>query len=402
MIIMQGSIRKRGSTWSWSFDLGYIDGKRKRKEKGGYKTKAECQKALREAIKQYENTGLVFTASEITVSDYLDYWLKGHSLNVKYATIKTYKNHIEKHIKPIIGSYKLKTVTPSLLQDFINSLFKDGYGKSILKSILAILTSSFKKAVFPYRFINDNPAQYITLPKYDDTAKSVRERVLAKEDFERLASACEGTDYYTPLMIMYYTGLRLGECLGLTWDNIDFEAQTLTVEKILNPRDKNNIYYLGSPKTSTSSRTIYISPILISILKKHRKKQLQNRLFYGALYTWQYLDEDNNIVLESKNGNKQFIDFICTKEDGRVLTSSTIRPLKETAKKLNISDFTFHNLRHTHATMLIEAGANVKDVQTRLGHSNFATTANTYSHTTDNMQKQTVQLFDNIVGKKKF
>jgi len=109
MIIMQGSIRKRGSTWYWSFDLGNINGKRKRKEKGGYKTKAECQKALREAIKQYENMGSVFVSSEITVSDYLDYWLKEHSLNIKYATIKTYKNHIEKHIKPAIGSYKLKT-----------------------------------------------------------------------------------------------------------------------------------------------------------------------------------------------------------------------------------------------------------------------------------------------------
>ena len=97
--------------------------------------------------------------------------------------------------------------------------------------------------------------------------------------------------------------------LRATWDNIDFEAQTLTVDKTLNPRDKNNIYYLGSPKTSTSSRTIYISPLLISILKKHRKKQLQNRLFYGALYTWQYLDEDNNIIFESKDGNKQFIDL---------------------------------------------------------------------------------------------
>ncbi len=398
---MQGSIRKRGSSWSWSFDLGYIDGKRKRKEKGGYKTKAECQKALREAIKQYENTGSVFISSEITVSDYLDYWLNEHSLNVKYSTILSYRKQIKNHIKPAIGSYKLKTVTPSLLQDFINSLFKSGCNKGTLKIISSILTFSFKKAVFPYQFIKDNPAQYITLPKYDTTAKSVRERVISKEDFEKLSLACKDTEYYTPLMIMYYTGLRAGECLGLTWDNIDFHNQTLTVDKTLNPRDKNSTYYLGTPKTITSARTIYISPILVSILKKHHKKQLQNRLFYGNLYTFQYLDEDNNIILESKNGNKQFIDFICTKEDGRVLTPTTIRPIKRIAKKLDINDFTFHNLRHTHATMLIEAGANIKDVQTRLGHSSFATTANTYSHTTDSMKKQTVQLFDNIVDEKK-
>ncbi len=210
MIIMQGSIRKRGSTWSWSFDLGYIDGKRKRKEKGGYKTKAECQKALREAIKEYENTGSVFTASEITVSDYLDYWLKEHSLNIKYATIVSYRKQIENHIKPAVGSYKLKTVTPAILQDFINSLFKSGCNKGTLKVISSILTASLKKAVFPYQFIKDNPAQYITLPKHDNTDKSVRERVISKEDFERLTSACENTEYYTPLMIMYYTGLRLG------------------------------------------------------------------------------------------------------------------------------------------------------------------------------------------------
>ena len=170
---MQGSIRKRGSTWSWSFDLGYVDGKRKRKEKGGYKTKAECQKALREAINQYESCGSLFEPSEITVADYLDYWLKEHSLNVKYTTVETYKRFIKNYIKPVIGSHKLKIITPAILQDLINSLFREGYSKGILSCVLAILTASFKKAVFPYQFIKDSPAQYITLPKYNETDKPV-------------------------------------------------------------------------------------------------------------------------------------------------------------------------------------------------------------------------------------
>jgi len=400
MIIMQGSIRKRGSTWSWSFDLGYVNGKRKRKEKGGYRTKAECQTALREAINQYENCGSVFEASEITVSDYLDYWLKEHSLNVKYSTVEIYKTYIANYIKPAIGLYKLKSITPAILQDLINSLFKEGYRKNTLSKVLSILTASFKKAVFPYQFIKDSPAQYVTLPKYDDTNKPIRERVLTREEFQKLSAECIGTDYYVPLMIMYYTGLRLGECLGLTWDNIDFKAQTLTVNKALNSRRHNNTYFIGTPKTRTSARTIYISPALLSILRKHHKKQLEDSLFYGTFYVNQYLDSDNNITTEVPKDHKERIDFICTKEDGRVLTSSTIRTLSNTAKRLGISSFTCHNLRHTHATMLIEAGANIKDVQIRLGHSDFSTTANTYGHTTDNMKKQTVELFDRIVGNK--
>ena len=398
---MQGSIRKRGSTWSWSFDLGYVNGKRKRKEKGGYRTKAECQTALREAIKQYENCGSVFEPSEITVADYLEYWLKEHSLNVKYKTVETYKIYITKYINPSIGLYKLKSVTPTILQDLINSFFKDGYSKSTVSGILSILTASFKKAVFPYQFIKDNPAQYVILPKYNNTDKDIKEKVISKEDFNKLANACADTAFYIPLMIAYYTGLRLGECLGLTWDNIDFKEQTLTVEKILNARRISSkcTYYIGTPKTKTSARTICVSPYLLSILKAHHKKQLENKMYYGQYYTFQYLDKDNNIVFEPIEKDSPYIDFVCTKENGQVITHNSKGPFKSIAKKLGI-DFTFHNLRHTHATMLIEAGANIKDVQVRLGHSDFSTTANTYSHTTDNMKKQTLELFDNIVGNK--
>lgn len=394
---MQGSIRKRGSTWSWSFDLGYVNGKRKRKEKGGYRTKAECQTALREAIKQYENCGSVFEPSEITVADYLEYWLKEHSLNIKNRTAEMYKYRITRYITPSIGLYKLKSITPTILQDLINSLFKAGYSKSIVSGVLAILTSSLKKAVFPYQFIKDSPAQYITLPKYKNSNKNIDEKIIYRDDFKRLSAACSDTHYYIPLMIAYYTGFRLGECLGLTWDNIDFELQTITVNKILNISPINYVYYLGSPKTKTSARTIYVSPNLLSILKVHHKKQLENKMYYGEYYTLQYLDENNNIVLKAPEKTSPPIDFVCTKENGQVVTFGIMKSLTTITKKLGIN-FTFHNLRHTHATMLIEAGANIKDVQVRLGHSDFSTTANTYSHTTDNMKKQTVELFDTFVG----
>lgn len=392
---MQGSIRKRGNTYSWSFDLGYVDGKRKRKEKGGYHTKAECQKALREAIKQYENSGTVFEPSEITVADYMDFWLKEHSINIKYNTVKLYFEYIKVHIKPSIGSYKLKSITPAILQDFINNLYNKGYSKSVVSTMLAVLTCSFKKAVYPYQYIKDNPAQYVSIPKYTNQPKSIEDKIITDEDFSKIINKYKDTCYYVPLMIMYYTGFRLGECLGLTWDSVDFEKGTISVKTNLIEKI-GIIWSLGTPKTPTSVRTIYVSQTLLNILYSHKKKQLENRLFYGVHYTNYWIDEDTILHTESKSNYKP-VELVCTRENGNLLVKGSLSGIAHAIKKNLGIDFHFHALRHTHATKLIEAGANMKDVQYRLGHSNYSTTANTYSHVTESMDKESVKLFDKLV-----
>ena len=125
--------RKRGSSWSYSFEMARINGKRKRKEKGGFRTKKEALEAGVKAKADYDNSGQTFTPSEISVADYMDYWLDNYvKVNCSLHTLEGYSNIIKNHIKPKIGSYKLKSVSPSVLQEFINDIHSHGYSKNMM------------------------------------------------------------------------------------------------------------------------------------------------------------------------------------------------------------------------------------------------------------------------------
>jgi len=181
------------------------------------------------------------------------------------------------------------------------------------------------------------------------------------------------------MQIAFHTGLRAAEVCGLNWDCIDLDNGTLKVDKILIGKGKG-IFEFGTPKTLSSNRTISIGNTLISILKRNKLYQAENKLRYGEYY---------------KNSN-----FVCTKENGENITTDSLKYLSRVVNyELNIN-FHFHSLRHTHATMLLEAGANFKDIQKRLGHSKLSTTMDTYSHVTQKMKDETVDIFESLVVKK--
>ncbi|WP_040328558.1 site-specific integrase [Clostridium ihumii] len=376
---MQGSVRKRGSTWSYYFNLGVVDGVRKRKEKGGFKTKKEAQQALRIALNEFESCGSVIDESNISISDYFDYWYKEYVLiNCKYNTQEYYKNIIKNHIKPSLGSYKLKSLTPAILQEFINNKYLDGFSKCSINNFYGVLSGALKSAVYPYQFIKENPMKYIKLPK-DNKPKSEDLKIISINDFNTIINRFpQGSSFYIPLQIAFHTGMRASEVCGLTWDCIDFENKTIHVEKILLSK-KNGVYEFGSPKTKSSNRFISIGDTLILILKNHNAWQKENKLKYDEYYI---------------NSN-----FVCTKENGETVTTNSLKYLSRVVNyELNIN-FNFHSLRHTHATMLLEAGANIKDIQVRLGHSKLSTTMDIYSHVTKKMKEDSVNIFESLITK---
>lgn len=376
---MQGSVRKRGNTWSYSFDLGKVDGKRKRKEKGGFKTKTEAQKALREAINEYERCGSVIQESDLTLSDYLDYWYKEYVLiNCKFNTQTYYKRTIENHLKPSLGSYKIKNLSPGVLQEFINKKYLSGFSRSSLSNFSGVLSCSLKMAVYPYKFIKENPMLYVSIPKEKNTRKEDSLKIISKSDFNKIIERFPvESNFYIPLQIAFHTGLRGGEVCALTWDDVDLDNKTLTVSKTLINKGKG-IFEVDTPKTKSSFRTISIGDTLINILKKHRSYQNHNRERYKEYYT---------------NSN-----FICTKENGQLVTTDSLKYLSRVINYELQIDFNFHSLRHTHATMLLENGANIKDIQERLGHSKLSTTMDTYSHVTNKMKLDTVNILEKIIA----
>jgi ATP-dependent helicase/nuclease subunit A len=376
---MRGGVRKRGKKWYYYFDVGTVDGKRKKIERVGGDTKAEALKKLREALAEFERAGTIIDESNISVADYFDYWFENYvKVNCKYHTQEYYKQIIEKHIKPNLGIYKLKSISPATLQEFINSKYINGYSKNSLKSFMGVLSKGLRMAVYPYQFIKENPMQYVQLPKIKEKQKDKKDlKIITIEEFNKIIERFpEGSSFYIPCQIAFHTGMRAGEVCALTWDCVDLKEKTVRVEKTLVNKGKG-IWELASPKTESSYRTIAIGDTLVNILKKHKKSQIENKLRYGTYY------KDSN--------------FVCTKENGELVTPNSLKYLSKVVNYELGIDFNFHSFRHTHATMLLEAGANIKDIQERLGHSRLSTTMDTYSHVTRKMKLDTVNIFESII-----
>lgn len=417
---MQGGVRKRGSTWSYYFDLGKVDGKRKRKEKGGFRTKKEAEAALAAAMNEYNHAGMIFEPSGITVSDYLDQWYELFcKLNLKYNTQIGYLRIIEGHLKPKFGLYKLNAVTPAVLQEYANSLKLNGYSKSYLIGILSVFSAAFNYAVEPMHYITSNPMQYVKFPKVE---KAPKERIiLTLDEWKRIIDRFPSDSrYHIPLMIGFYTGLRISEAFALTWDDIDFDNRSISVNKQVvkrnfgadvrkvvekkGKREMRSSWYFTTTKTGSSIRNVKFGESLYQALKQEYAKQLKAELNYGEYYTIYVLKKE---VDEKGNGIQRIVPvqkclesalprvrLVCIAENGEYTSTDSFKYCSRIIHKELLLAFDYHSLRHTHATILIESGANVKDVQTRLGHSNIQTTLQTYVHDTEKMAECSVEIFE--------
>ena len=353
------------------------DGSRKKVEKVGGDTRPEAEAALRKVLSDIDETGQYFLGTDTRVKQYLDFWMEEYvKLNLKYNTYENYRFTIKNHINGYLGKKKLTDLSPALLQNFINAEFKKGYSKKTMTITHSVLKNALNMAVYPWGLIKQNPMLYVKIPKYEARPTTKKDlKIISLEDFDHMLEITpEGHPFYIPLNIGFYTGMRVGEVCGLTWDDVDFSNGTITVEKQMVKNDGAWVY--GTPKTSSSNRTIFIGQTLLAILKKHKKQQLENRMKYGKLYI------DSNAV--------------CTKEDGELVTPSVVKwNTRRISNALSLS-FNFHSLRHTHATLLLENGAKMKEISERLGHSRISSTMYTYSHVTDKMRNETVDIMENL------
>ena len=248
--------------------------------------------------------------------------------------------------------------------------------------------------------------RYVKLPKYEQTKAELDRRVISDEEMNTILERFPiDTPYYIPIMIGYHTGCRIGEVMGLTWDNIDMETAVIKVNKIIYKRKPD--WYFGTTKTECSVRDIKIGKTLLAALRQHKARQTANRLKYGEHYIQQYeiketsgRDRLRRIISLPRHveaGTMHPVNMVCTKKSGEMCTPDTFKyAAKVIHYELGIL-FNFHSLRHTHATLLIESGANMKDVQKRLGHSRLATTMDTYTHVTEKMAENTVEVFENRI-----
>ncbi len=427
----KGSVRKKGKKWYYRFYVEDASGNLVQKEYAGTESKAETEKLLRQAMEDYESKRFVAKVDNLTLEGLLDIWAE-EDLKVGTLSNGTVENYLAaiRRIKcHPIAKRKLKSINAGHLQEFLDLLVfggevdgfvSKGYSKDYVHSFSAVLQQSFRFAVFPKQFITFNPMQYVVLRKksdevdlFADEDEDIADTVpITASQYKELMAYLEKKNKpaILPIQIAYFTGLRIGEVCGLTWQDINLEEQYLTVRRSVRYNGATHKTEIG-PTKRKKVRIVDFCDALAEILRKAKKEQHKQRFQYGELYHRNYyrevkvknrvhyelyhLDGTQDIPIDYKE-----ISLVCIRPDGAFESPSTLGIVCRTVKKKlpGFEDFHFHALRHTYTTNLLSNGAMPKDVQELLGHSDVSTTMNVYAHATRDAKRTSAKLLDKVVG----
>lgn len=389
--------RKRGKTFSYIFEAGYVNGKRKVIEKGGFPTKEDAYAAGVIAFTDWQHGKMGIASTRIRLKDFAELWLKNVArLNVRAGTLSNYDAVLRNRIYPTLGSNYVQDLTPSIIANWMNEQAEDGFAYNTLKTAHNLLKGILNYAVYPGCLIDSNPAIYIKVPR--NAPKNLVKRSIIPPDQMReiLTRYPVGHHMRIILLLLYNTGMRIGEVLGLTYPAIDFERRIIHVEIQL--RVLRGPSHLAPVKTSSSIRDIPIDPGLLHELEAWRTVQTKRREKNGGLYNDVFADQDGMLVQQSHTlpapKDMHLVQLVCTQDNGRFMRPPYVW------HALHKEGLNAHSFRHTHATLLIEAGAPIKGVSARLGHTSTDITQDLYTHHTERMARDTEQVFESVLDKK--
>ncbi|MBQ3127943.1 MAG: site-specific integrase [Clostridia bacterium] len=428
----KGSVRKKGKKWYYRFYVEDESGRQVQREFAGTESKSETEALLRKAMEDYEAKKFVAKSENITLGMLLDMWMEEELKpgNLSNGTVMSYQGTINRIKQYPISNRKLKSVTADHLQSFMDSLCFGGanpdgtkmkaLSKGYLRIFSAVLQGAFRFAVFPKRLISFNPMPYVILrgnkERYemfsDEDGEIVSTPTLTHEQFMELEEFLKSKNNpaLLPIQIAYYTGLRIGEACGLTWQDVNLEKQYLTVRRGIRYNGARHKTEIG-PTKRKKIRTVDFCDTLTKILKTAKLEQHKNRIRYGELYCLNYyckVKEKDRTYYEVytlpktekvPEGYKD-ISFVCLRPDGAYESPSTVGIMcKRASKKIaGLEGFHFHQLRHTFTSNLLSNGAAPKDVQELLGHADVSTTMNVYAHSTREAKRTSARLLDKVVG----
>lgn len=361
----EGSIyyREDKKLWCASIQVG-VDANGKRKRKVIYAKSKDQLIEKKKILEASIVTGTYREPNKMAVEYFLDKWLNEICVSsLRPSTFNLYQGILRKHIYPAIGKTLLCQLTPVQLQTLYNSKIKAGLSASRVKHMHAILHKALSYAL-KWGYVSYNVSDLVEKPKQ----RKKEMTVLSKEQVDKFLSSAKEDRFYPLYVLALTTGLRQGELLGLRWDDIDFGQETVSVQRTV--KEEKGKLVIGEPKTKSARRTVTLPKLAIKVLKEHRKRQLQKGfLSSGYVFT----DSQGGLVRA---------------------TNMVRRSFKPLIKEAGVPEIRFHDLRHTHATLLLQQGVNPKLVQERLGHSSIGLTLDTYSHVLPNMQKQVARELD--------
>lgn len=360
------------------------NGKQKRKEFYG-KTRKEVQEKLTAAVNDINND-VYIEPSKMLLSQWLRIWLEEYKKrSLKPSSYASFHQYIKNHINPSLGHYKLKELRVEAIQKFINELSDKGLASRTVDSIYVALRGALQQAVINGHIIK-NPSDSIIKPRTKEGRKS---RALTEDEQNRFIEVAlrDFKEYQSEIFVLaLFTGLRLGELLALTWDDIDFENGILSVNKAemqymdytdQKPRMQRMV---SIPKTKGSIREIPLIPELIEMLKKYKETSLSHDMVFYTIASH-----------SSKSRITYRINNICDSDVVTYLPRGTVvSRFKAITKAAEIEGISIHSLRHTFATRGLENGIELKVMQELLGHSTIKMTADLYTHVLPNKKKDSV------------
>ncbi len=349
-------------------------GKRRQKTRTVRGSRKDAERALRKLIREIER-GLHSHSDRITVADLLERWLRDYAQpNVSPKTYVRYEQIVRNDLTPALGSKSLEKLAPGDIQAYYSGRLAEGkLSARTIHHHHRVLKQALKWAVgleLAYR----NPADPVRPPRPERSEVQTLNALEAR----RLAHAAEGSTYEGPILMALFTGMRQADVIGLRWRDVDLEGERLSVVQTLQ-RVRGEII-IKEPKSRAGRRAIALSPTVVAALRRERARQEERELSAGTAWA-----NDRDLVFTSVAG---------TPLDDSALR----RGFKKLLAEAHLPSITFHDLRHTHATLLLLKGIHPKIVSERLGHANIQITLDTYSHVLPNMQEGAAAAFDAILA----
>ena len=387
--MVTGSIYERKGIY-YAIVSYYVNGRRKQKSVStGLPVKGNKRRALEflENLKRtYETKESMenMDGSRLLMTDYMDEWLKIVKPLVERATYKSYDNMVSARIRPHFEKLNLllTEVEPKHIKMLYDEILEQGYTTNTVIHYHAVLHQALAYAV-KNDYILSNPADRVKRPKKNKHISSF----YTKEEILTLLDIAKDDPIYIPIVLSAYYGFRRSETLGMRWSAIDFENKTITVNhKVteLTENGKTIVYAEDKLKTKSSYRTLPLIPVVEEKLLEHKAKLERNQKLFGNNYC------------------KEYMDYVCVDEMGKLFRPNFVSDhFGWLLKKYGLKKLTFKELRHSCASMLVAEGIPMKSIQEWLGHSNFSTTADIYSHIDYHAKQQSAAAIGNALQSKK-
>ena len=366
---MAGQIEKRGEgVYRVRLFLGR-DGKGKRRylSRTVHGRKKDAERLLARLLRE-RDTGELVDAAGTTMDAFLDDWLEAVKLRVRARTAKDYAGIVERYIRPALGHEYVAHVNASKVLRLYTSLHERGLSVRTIRQVHEVMGNLLESAVED-RFLAGNPARSRAVRRAIPKAKRTERRTVRPDEVPAFLAACEADPFGALWSLLLFGGLRPEEALALRWS--DLHADRVRVARVLVERGGLPLHY-EEPKSETSRRTVPVPPPVVALLKAQRVRVAEMRLFAGAKW------KDEDLIFPNLTG-------------GPLRQGKVRRAWDAFRERAGLPDMRLYDLRHSTATLAIEAGVPLKAVSEMLGHASEALVLKTYGHVTPGMREHAAE-----------